>query len=241
MRYTHHLKIYKKRSYLLITFAIVVLPFLFILIFSPLTGVNTTQVFIDIGASFMRVAVAYVISLVLAIGIAVFLGQGRAGDFTLPLLDVLQSFPSFALLPLFTVWFGAGNTSAIFFLIITIVWPILFSTVSAIKMARNDLQEAAHIFGARGIKKLLAFTVPVALPGLVTGSIVGVGEGWEAIVGAEIIGVTPGIGGFLNNASSQGNLLVLAYGIVALMLFLFSLNKIIWLPLLKRSHDYSHE
>lgn len=241
MRYSHSLKIYKNRWHLFITFGVVILPFIFILVFSRITGVETTQVFVDIGASLFRVLIAYFVSVVLAILLAVFLGQGKFGDFFLPVFDVLQSFPSFALLPLLTVWFGIGSTAAILFLVATMLWPILFSTLSAIRMARDDLEEAAFIFGAKGIKKILYFTVPIAFPGLIIGSVVGIGEGWEAIVGAEIIGITPGIGGFLNSASSSGNLKVLSFGIIALLLFLFSLNKIIWLPLLKRSHDYSHE
>ncbi|MBI2637797.1 MAG: ATP-binding cassette domain-containing protein [Candidatus Sungbacteria bacterium] len=48
---------------------------------------------------------------------------------------------------------------------------------------------------------MLYFTVPVAFPGLITGSIVGLGEGWEAIVGAEIIGVTPGAAVTVKNLS----------------------------------------
>jgi len=83
--------------------------------------------------------------------------------------------------------------------------------------------------------------MPMAFPGLVTGSIVGLGDGWETIVGAEIIGISPGIGSFLNAASVRGDFTLLAYGIIAFLLFIFIINKIIWLPLLKKSHDYFHE
>ena len=219
MRYSHSVKIYKKRWHLLLTFITIAAPFIYIFIFSEFTGVKTSQVFVDLGASFFRVAIAYLISVILAIPMAFFLGQGKTGDFFLPVFDVLQSFPSFALLPLLTVWFGIGNAVAIIFLVVTMIWPILFSALSAIRLGRKDLEEAAFVFGARGWKKMFVFTLPLSLPGLIIGSIVGIGEGWEAIVGAEIIGVTPGIGGFLNNASVQGDIPVLSFGIIALLLF----------------------
>lgn len=241
MRYSHPLRLYKKRWHIAFTFLIIILPFLFIIIFSRLSGVEMTQVFTDLGASFMRIATAYIISVILAVLGALILGQGKLGNFLLPFFDVLQSFPSFALLPIFTIWFGVGNATAIFFLVVTMVWPILFSMLSVLHMARQDLREAAYVFGARGVKKIFYFMLPVAFPGLIVGSIVGLGEGWEAIVGAEIIGITPGIGGFLNAASEAGNIKILSFGIAALLLFLFSVNKLVWLPLLRRSHDYSHE
>lgn len=241
MRYPHRIKIYKKRWHLALTFLVIILPFLFIVVFSRITGVEATRVFVDLAKSTFRMSIAYVLSVATAFLLAVFLGKGRLGSFFLPVFDVLQSFPSFALLPLFTLWFGPGSIAVIIFLVVTIIWPILFSALSSIHMVRKDLEEAAYIFGARGWKKLWAFTIPISFPGLVIGSMVGLGDGWEAIVGAEIIGLTPGIGKFLGDASVEGNIRVLSFGIIALLLFLFTINKLIFLPLLKRSHDYSHE
>ncbi|MBI4114427.1 MAG: ABC transporter permease subunit [Candidatus Niyogibacteria bacterium] len=241
MSHSHSLKIYRRRWHLVVTFAVIFLPFLFIFGFTKYAGIQTSTVFIDLGASLLRVFSAYAASVFLAMILVLLINGRRFENFFLPVLDVLQSFPAFALLPILTVWFGPGNLAAIFFLIATMLWPILFSALSSIRMERKDLEEAAVIFGARGTKKLISFTLPMALPGLVMGSIVGLGEGWEAIVGAEIIGVTPGIGNFLNTAAVKGEYQILAFGIIALLLFLFTLNKLIWLPLLKRSHDYSHE
>lgn len=243
MRYTHLLRsrIYKRKWHLAVTFLVIVAPFLFILFFSRLTGVETKSVFADLAASFGRILVAYIIAAVLGVLFATLLSTGKIGDLLLPLFDVLQSFPSFAFVPLFMLWFGAGSLAAIIFLVITMLWPILFSMLSAIRLVRKDLEEASFVFGARGWKKFFYFTIPVSFPGFVTGSIVGIGEGWEGIVGAEIIGISPGIGGFLNGASLRGDMPVLAFGVIALLLFIFTLNKLIWLPLLKKSHDYSHE
>ena len=241
MRYPHRIKIYKKRWHLVVTFVVIVLPFFFIAAFSRITGVEATSIFADLGRSAFRMAIAYAITVVLALFLSIVFGQGKIGNFFLPVFDVLQNFPSFALLPLFTLWFGPGNFSVIVFLVITIIWPILFSILSSIHMVRKDLEEAAYIFGARGWKKIWAFTIPNVFPGLMTGSLVGLGDGWEAVVGAEIIGLTPGIGKFLGDASAAENIRVLAFGIIALLLFIFTLNKLIFLPLLKRSQDYSHE
>jgi ABC-type anion transport system duplicated permease subunit len=80
------------------------------------------------------------------------------------------------------------------------------------------------------------FVFPISYPGLVTGSIVGLGEGWEAVVGAEIIvGIqSGGLGSFFSINSASSHLVI--FGVLALLLFIFSLNKLVWLPMLERSH-----
>jgi hypothetical protein len=56
------------------------------------------------------------------------------------------------------------------------------------------------------------------------------------VVGAEIIvGLqSGGLGAFFNNNSESGHLVI--FGVLALLLFVFALNKLLWLPLLEKSH-----
>ncbi len=229
------LGIYRHRWHLAITFLVVLLPFLFVLFIVPLSH-DEKQVFVEgLATSTIRLIIAYVISVGIALLLAL-LARGKLGIFFLPFFDVMQSLPTFALLPLAIHWFGASNTTVIMFLIFTIIWPMLFAIISSQKLIREDWEEAATIFGARNWRKLVYFVLPISYPGLVTGSVVGLGEGWEAVVGAEIIvGVqNSGLGSFFS-ANGESSRLVL-FGVLALLLFIFSLNKIVWLPLLEKSH-----
>jgi ABC-type anion transport system duplicated permease subunit len=70
-----------------------------------------------------------------------------------------------------------------------------------------------------------------------TGSIIAWGEAWETIIAAEIIVQVPGVGTYLaQNASTNPH--ILTVGVIALLVFLFVVNKFIWLRLLKRSTSY---
>lgn len=230
-----YIKIYKHRWHLALTFFIVILPFLFVIYGLPLSVVEK-QVFISgLFISTIRLVIAYAVSVILALILAL-LARGRIGNFFLPLFDVLQSFPTFAMLPLAVHWFGASNTTVIIFLIFTVIWPMLFAIISSQKLIHPDLDEAATVFGAKGLKKIWHFVLPISYPGLITGSIVGIGEGWEAVVGAEIIvGLkSQGLGSFFS-VNGESERLVL-FGVLALLIFIFSLNKIVWLPLLEKSH-----
>lgn len=242
MRYSHKVFIYRRKSQLLITLALSILIIASVLVFVHLFNISLKLLLVDLLASSLRVAVAYLISLVISVLMAIAITRNiYLEDFFLPILDVLQSFPSFAILPIALLWFGASDLTAILFLVITILWPVLFSVVAGIKNIRGDVGEAAVVFGARGLKKIWHFLLPAVFPAIITGSIIGWGEAWEAIVGAEIIGISRGIGAFLDDASKNGQGRVLIVGIVVLLFFIFFLNKLIWLPLLKRSTEYTTE
>ena len=188
--------------------------------------------------------VAYLIALIVAIFLALAItANRRAEDWLLPVFDVLQSFPSFALFPVLVAALrNRPETVIISVLVITIIWPILFTIIGAIKNRREDLEEAATIFGAVGWRRLTNFTLPVLMPAIVTGSIVGWGEGWEFIIGAELlVRVQTGIGvylGLLGDAQQTG---LLALGILILMLFLYLINRSLWLPLLHQTTQYESE
>lgn len=192
--------------------------------------------------SLIRVSVAYVF----ALAIALFLGFLVVGSIWgekifLPVLDVLQSFPSFALLPLLLIYFGRGLISLSIVLILEMIWPILFAVITLYKGMRTDILEAAQIFGAKGAKKWTAVIIPAIMPAIVTGSIVAWGEAWEAIIGAEIIVNNGGLGTFFSklDPTTQSGLTLVA--ITGFLLMLFVINKLLWLPLLTRVTQFQSE
>ncbi len=223
---------------MLIAFGVLILPLVFIVLVGSISQISTSALLMDLGLSLYRLVVAYAISLVLAVGLAIMLGRGKLGDFFIPIFDLLQNLPSFALIPVFVLLFGYTNKMAIIFAASSIVWPILFYVLSALRTAKTDFNEAATVFGATGLKRIFYYSIPLSFPAIVTGSIVGISIGWEAIIGIEIIGLSHGIGVFLNSAA-QSDKQILAFGIVALLLLVFSVNKLIWLPLLKKSQLYA--
>jgi ABC-type nitrate/sulfonate/bicarbonate transport system permease component len=188
--------------------------------------------------SLLRLFVAYAISAILAVAVAVLIGSSSRGEGWIAVFDVMQNVPSFALIPLFIAFFGYGNIMIITFAVTSIVWPILFAVVQALHTAKQSLNDAATIFGAVGLKRIFHYSLPLSYPAIVTGSIVGVAIGWEAVIGAEIIASLGGIGTFLNNATNSGETVLFFAGLSALLLVVFFINRLVWSPLLKRAYLY---
>lgn len=240
MRVKKHVKIYESKVHLLITLLFLILPFIFFLLFSNLAHIATLKLFSDIFDSVVRLIIAYFIAAVLGWIFAVSFYKGKRATVALPFFDVLQSFPTFAALPLATYFWGVNGSTVILFLVITIIWPIFFSIISSLKLIQHDWEEAVQISNLSKWNYLTHFLWPVSITGLITGSVIGLGEGWEAMVATEIIiGVKNGLGNFFDSYSK--NPTITAFGILGLLLLIFSINKLVWIPLLEWGHRRMEE
>ncbi len=232
--------IYSSRWHLISTILFITLPFVFLLFFAEFANLTRAELFFDVSTSFVRLLIAYIFSVGLAWAWSVWCFRGKLTNILLPLFDVLQSFPTFAALPIATFVWGISNFTVIFFLVFTIIWPIFFSIVSSLKLVKHEWEEAVQIYGVTGWDYFRTFLLPVSIPGLITGSIIGLGEGWEALVATEIIvGLKGGLGNFFQTYSQNTQITI--FGILGFLVLIFSINKIIWLPLLEWSHKYVEE
>lgn len=182
-----------------------------------------------------RIALAYGIALVLGVTIALLVGWSPVVDFFFPFFDVLQNLPSFAIIPVFIYFFGFTSTMIVLFAVSSIIWPILFAILTAIKNAHADLSDAATIFGARGFRRVTAYLAPLSYPSIITGSIVGIAIGWESVIGAEIITNVAGFGEFVKNAGVTGLSEDTIAGAFTILIIVFVLNRLVWAPLLSES------
>jgi ABC-type nitrate/sulfonate/bicarbonate transport system permease component len=193
-------------------------------------------------SSLGRVIAAYILSLVLAI----ILGLSSVSSpiveaILVPVLDLAQSFPTFAILPILVFYFGSSSISVVLILTIAMLWPIVFSVIGGVKDERVDQAEAAKLFGARGWRHFVYYRWPMLRPHVMTGSIVSWGQAWDTIVGAEIIAGVAGAGHYLGTLGTAGNTKLLMLGILVYLLFIFSINQLIWLPLLHTYTKYQAE
>ncbi len=237
-RIVHGFRMARHRYYIPII-VVSICAFLALLYFlGEINNVSGRQLYAGLALSLYRLFVAYILSLALALAIAILMGQSKIGDFFIPIFDLLQNLPSFALIPIFISVFGYTNIMVIVFAASSILWPILFYVLHALKTARRDFNDAATIFGAVGWKRGFYYLFPLSFSATVVGSIVGLSIGWEAVIGVEIIGLSNGIGVFLNNTfiNNRGTFSV---GVLSLLLVVFIINRLVWMPLLKKSQLYA--
>ncbi len=203
---------------------------------------NQRALLLGFAVSLFRVSVAYIISLALALLFGILaVSHEKVEAILIPFLDVAQSFPSYALLPLLVLYFGRTSVAVIVILVVAMIWPILFNVIAGIKEQRQDQSEAATLFGATGWRYLIYYRWPMLRPAIITGSIISWGQAWDTIVGAEIIAAAGGAGYYLGQLSETGHTSLLGLAIVFYLLLIFCLNQVIWLPLLHHYTKYQAE
>lgn len=87
----------------------------------------------------------------------------------MPLLDVMQTLPSFVYLIPVLMLFGLGKVPAIFATVIYAAPPLIRLTDLGIRQVDREVMEAINAFGASRWQQLFGVQLPLALPSIMAG------------------------------------------------------------------------
>src|SRR5690606_28584755 len=133
-----------------------------------------------------------------------------------PIFEFLRYIPPFAWIPLAILWMGAGQTSAAFIVFVAAFPAIVISTQVGIVNADPRLARAAVNLGSGRFRTIAEILTPVAVPSIFTGIRVAMSNGWMAVVAAEMIGGTQGVGFLIIQGQENGNVSVVTVGMIAI-------------------------
>lgn len=87
----------------------------------------------------------------------------------LPVLDVMQTMPSFVYLIPVVMLFNLGKVAAIIATVVYAVPPVIRLTDLGIRLVDREVLEASRAFGANRFKQLFGVQLPLALPNIMAG------------------------------------------------------------------------
>ncbi len=153
------------------------------------------NLFMHVTASLSKVFIGFTIAALLAIPTGLVVGWYKYAYYGLePLIQMIRTVSPIAWIPLAILWFGIGDPPAVFIIIITTFFPILISTIQAIKNLDPVLVKTAMNFGAKDYSMLLKIVLPASLPYVFLGLRIALGISWVVIVAAEMVGMQSGLG-----------------------------------------------
>ena len=158
------------------------------------------QLWVHLAATLERVALGFGTGAALGVGLGLAAGHLRpVHSIVEPLVEMLRPIPPLAVLPMFIVWVGIGETSKIGFITYATFFPIFLTTVTGVRQIDPLLLRAAQSLGARGVGLFTRVILRAALPDILTGLRLGVALAFFVIVISEFIGAEHGLGYLIND------------------------------------------
>ena len=136
------------------------------------------------------IGVCTIISIGLGIPIGIIMsGSDRARAAIAPVLDIMQTMPSFVYLIPVVMLLGIGKIPGLLAVIIYAIPPMIRLTDLGIREVDKEVLEAADAFGANRMQKLFRVQLPLALPTIFAGINQTIMMALAMVVIASMIGV----------------------------------------------------
>lgn len=158
-----------------------------------------------IGSSLLRVLKGFGLAFAVGFPLGVFLGfNPRMLCYANPSLEFLRHVPPIALVPLFILWFGLGEGSKTVTIALTAFFPVFLNTYTALRSIDPLLLEVGSVFHLNLAERFFHIALPGMIPLLLTGVRLGLGYSWRALIGAEILAASSGLGFLILEAEQMG-------------------------------------
>ncbi|MGP3911682.1 ABC transporter permease [Nonomuraea sp. 10N515B] len=153
----------------------------------------------------------------LAIPLGLLIGWYRpVSDFLVPLLELFRNTSAVALLPVFTLILGIGETTKIVFVLYACSWPILLNTISSVRTVEPLLIKSARSMGLGPVRLFQKVILPAAVPTIFTGARLAGAYSILVLLFAEMVGAKAGLGYLILDTQSSFRIPDMYAGIITI-------------------------
>ncbi len=195
--------------------------------------------------SYLRLTVAYIITLAWTIPVAIKVARSPKFDRIMPIFQTTASIPATAFFPFGVVLVnyvpGGFEFLSILLILTGMQWYVLFNLVGGLRSLPGDIEETSRAFRATKKQYLKQVLFPSMYPSLITGSITAWGGGWNSLIVAEYLVSGDktysvlGIGSLLDKASYDvGNTVLLLLIVGVMSLVIVTINRLVWRQIYKK-------
>lgn len=148
-----------------------------------------------ISASVGRALKGFVVAVVVAVPLGIVIGWYRpVAQLLNPVLELFRNTAALALLPVFILILGIGETSKVALVIYACVFPTLLNTISGVRTVDPLLIKSARSLGLSSFRLFQKVILPATLPTIFTGIRLSAAASILVLVAAEMVGAQSGLG-----------------------------------------------
>ena len=153
------------------------------------------EIFEDVAISFARVFKGFFIAFLLAFALGMFRILIPASEkYYDAIIQFFRNVPPLSLIPLLILWCGIGEMTKTVIIVLASFFPMYLNIVKGFTGCDRKLLEVGDAFGYSRFEKFRRIVLPYASADILVGMRIGMGYSWRAIIGAEMIAASSGIG-----------------------------------------------
>jgi NitT/TauT family transport system permease protein len=159
------------------------------------------ELWTNTSASLIRSLSGFTIAVLVAVPVGLLIAHYKTvSEILTPLFTVFLNTAAVALLPVFVLIFGIGETSKIAIITYACFWPVLYNTISGARNVDPLLIRSVESLGVTGPRLFQKVIVPAALPTIFTGIRLAGAASIVVLITTELVGAKAGLGYLISNS-----------------------------------------
>lgn len=165
--------------------------------------------------SLRRVLVGFFLASASGILLGLAMGWSRSCEALLrPIFELLRPIPPLAWISLAIVWFGLGEGGKYFIIFVSGFSNVTINVYTGAKAVDPELIGAAKMLGCSDGRIFTSIVIPSSVPYIFTGLQIAISSSWAAVVAAEMVRSTNGIGWMITAGQGIGDMEQIMVGII---------------------------
>ncbi len=160
----------------------------------------------------------------LAFGVVLGLSPGLR-SYVDPTFNVLRQLPTVALIPLFILLFGIGESFKVFIVAKASFFIVALAVHDAIRNLSQRYFEVAQVYCFSRWQRIRLIVLPAIVPAALTGMRIALSRSWMVLVGAELLAADSGLGQMMEMGRQMFRLDVVMVGVVLTGVIGFGLDR----------------
>jgi sulfonate transport system permease protein len=149
------------------------------------------------------------------------------------LFQALRQVPTLALIPMFILLFGIGETLKIVIIVKSTLYPVAVATMDGVRNIPEHYLEVGRAYRLSPWASFKRILFPAAVPPILTGVRIALGRSWMVLVAIELLTADTGLGQTMETGRQMLRLDIVMVGVIVTGVIGFALDR--GLELLERA------
>ncbi len=195
------------------------------MMFDPLAGKSLLG---HVWASTQRILIGFTIASLVAVPLGLMMALNRyVNAIVKPLFDLLKPMPPLAWISIAILWFGIGETSKVFIIIIGTFVPCLLDAYNGVRLVEPELYDVVRMLGGNRRDEIIHVCFPAAFPAIFAGLQIALSIAWSCVLAAELVSARSGLGFIIILGMNLSRPAMIVGGMIVIALVSWGMSQLV--------------